>query len=110
MFGLNKMKIILTDLWPSILATAVSSLLLFNKVAVLIRADKIFFADHYMNHQGAYGFWYWCSILSLWFPLLWLYLRPHRLEKIKYTNTFVYSAVALAIFAVFLMFKMDSVI
>lgn len=110
MFGLNKMKIILTDLWPSILATAVSGLLLFNKVAVLIWADKIFFADHYMNHQGAYGFWYWCSILSLWFPLLWLYLRPHRLEKIKYTNTFVYSAVALAIFAVFLMFKMDSVI
>ena len=110
MLNQSKIKNIILDLWPSILAIVLSSAFLFNKGAVLIWADKIFFADHYMNHQGAYGFWYWCSILSLWFPLLWLYLRPHRLEKIKYTNTFVYSAVALAIFAVFLMFKMDSVI
>lgn len=110
MFGWVKIKWIIGDLWPSILSIIMASAILLNKMQILMWAQNNIFYNHYMNHQGAYGFWYWCSILSLWFPLLWLYLRPQWLKNTKYKNAVVYSAIALALIALFLMFKMDSVL
>lgn len=109
MLNHNKIKSLILDLWPSLLAIVGSSALLSNKITVITWSDKMFFSDHYINHQGAYGFWYWSSVLCLFFPLLWLYLRPYRIRKVEYKNAVVYSAIVLAIFAGFLIVKMDSV-
>lgn len=110
MLNQNKTKSVILDLWPSLLSIVVSSALLYNKITVITWSDKTFFSDHYINHQGGYSFWCWCSVLCLFFPLLWLYLRPYRIRKVEYKNAVVYSAIMLAIFAGFLMVKMDSVI
>lgn len=102
---LNQGKWVFHDFKHVIISLIMSFLAFNHKHEIMEWSDNIFFGGDILHSNGPYMFWVWSGALSLFYPSIFLYLKPSFIGECVHKKTVVMCNIILVIFGLILLNK-----